>query len=370
MRIDVRSWADYKLGDLFDIRKGKRLTREDMVPGPYNYLGAISSRNGVRDHIMVDDENQLFAPNCITVNYNGSVGEAFYQSEPFWPSDDVNVLYAKPQWRLDPLTALFIITVIKANKYKFAYGRKWTVEKMRESAISLPAGDDGPDWACMRGYIAQLRCKRITTGNKVLEMPMKPATWKSFLLSRLFDAGMGNGIDAVTTSTDNPKYNYVSRNSNGNGVTMRIDEIEGKKPFPAGSLTLALGGSYLGACFVQDEPFYTAQNVAVLRDRHRIPIGAKLFIATLVRFEAATKYQAFGRELNAHYKKDFTIRLPIRTLDGREPVMDESREYSDDGYVPDWEYMDGYVNHLPFADRIPSLAGQPGESDGFVNSLS
>lgn len=24
-----------------------------------------------------------FEPNCITVNYNGSVGEAFYQKDPF-----------------------------------------------------------------------------------------------------------------------------------------------------------------------------------------------------------------------------------------------------------------------------------------------
>ena len=355
MRTDTRSWADYRLGDLFDIKKGRRLTRADINPGPHNYLGAISPNNGIRDHITVDDENQLFAPNCITINYNGSVGEAFYQSEPFWASDDVNVLYAKAEWRLDPLIALFIITVIKANKYKFAYGRKWTVEKMRESTILLPSRNGEPDWECMRKYITKLHYQRITTSNKTFDAPLNPAEWKPFLLSRLFDAGMGNGIDAVTTSTDNPKYNYVSRNSNGNGVTMRVDEIEGEEPFPAGSLTLALGGSYLGACFMQNEPFYTAQNVAVLRDTHSMPVEAKLFIATLVRFESDTKYQAFGRELNAHYKKDFTVRLPVqKTADGS-PRMDEKREYSDEGYMPDWEYMRDYIKHLPYADRFPRM---------------
>lgn len=356
MRTDIRSWSDYRLGDLFDIKKGKRLRREDMNSGPHNYLGAISSNNGIRDHIAVDDENQLFAPNCITVNYNGSVGEAFYQSEPFWASDDVNVLYAKPEWRLDPLIALFVVTVIKANKYKFAYGRKWTVEKMRESTILLPTRNGEPDWEYMRGYITRLYCKRITTGNSVFDEPLDPTEWKPFLLSRLFDAGMGNGIDAVATSTDNPRFNYVSRNSNGNGVTMRVDEIEGEKPFPSGSLTLALGGSYLGACFVQDEPFYTAQNVAVLQDTHSMSIEAKLFIATLVRFESATKYQAFGRELNSHYKKDFAVRLPIQMLDNGNPLMDKDKKLSDEGFVPDWQYMKDYVSRLPYADRITSVA--------------
>lgn len=35
--------------------------------------------------------------------------------------------------------AMFLITVIKANKYRFGYGRKWTIEKMKETVIKLPA---------------------------------------------------------------------------------------------------------------------------------------------------------------------------------------------------------------------------------------
>ena len=47
---------------------------------------------------------------------------------------------------------------------------------------------------------------------------------------------MGNGIDAVITTSDEPKYNYVSRDSNGNGVVGFVDEIEGEEPFPAGAM--------------------------------------------------------------------------------------------------------------------------------------
>lgn len=81
-----------------------------------------------------------------------------------------------------------------------------------------------------------------------------------------------------------------------------------------------------------------------------------LFIATLIRFEAASKYQAFGKELNSHCKKDFTVRLPIRMLDDGNPLADKDGRFSDEGFVSDWQYMKDYVSRLPYADRITSVA--------------
>lgn len=151
---DVKTWREYKLQDLFDFSKGKRLTKSDMVAGNINFLGAISDNNGVREKI---ETTFFWKPNCITVNYNGSVGEAFYQEKPFWASDDVNVLYAKPSWKMNKYNSLFIITVIKANKYRFNYGRKWTLEKMMDTMIKLPCRDNGiPDFKYMEDYIKSL----------------------------------------------------------------------------------------------------------------------------------------------------------------------------------------------------------------------
>lgn len=147
------NWDEFALGDLFTFHKGKRITKEDMVDGQVNFLGAISENNGVRQ--LVDIE-PMYTPNCITVNYNGSVGEAFYQSNPFWASDDVNVLYAKG-WTLNKYIAMFMVTVIKANRYKFSYGRKWTLDKMKKSPVRLPVSVSGsPDWGYMEQYIKSL----------------------------------------------------------------------------------------------------------------------------------------------------------------------------------------------------------------------
>ena len=154
--LGITSWREFRLDYLFDFKKGTRLIKEDMEEGCFNYLGAVSTNNGIRQKISCD-KSELYAPNCITVNYNGSVGEAFYQNAPFWPSDDVNVLYAKSWWNLNQYIAMFIITVIRVNKYKFDYGRKWTLEKMKESTILLPSKSKNvPDWEWMENYIKSL----------------------------------------------------------------------------------------------------------------------------------------------------------------------------------------------------------------------
>lgn len=152
--LEYAKWRNYKLGELFRFEKGKRLTKADMVCGNDIFLGAVADNNGVSGRITAEP---LRKANCITVNYNGSVGEAFYQSEPFWASDDVNILYAK-NWEMNKFNALFIVTVIKANRYRFNYGRKWTMAKMKETLIKLPSDDSGlPDFEFMENYIKSLQ---------------------------------------------------------------------------------------------------------------------------------------------------------------------------------------------------------------------
>ena len=153
LSFEVDKWGEYRLDELFLFHKGKRLTKDNMNEGTINFIGAISENNGVRQRVDVEP---MFLSNCITVNYNGSVGEAFYQPEPFWASDDVNVLHADG-WELNKYIAMLVITAIKANRYKFSYGRKWTLEKMKESVIKLPTTAQGsPDWAYMEQYIKSM----------------------------------------------------------------------------------------------------------------------------------------------------------------------------------------------------------------------
>ena len=158
---------------------------------------------------------------------------------------------------------------------------------------------------------------------------------------------MGNGFDKNKMTSENESVNFVSRVSYNNGVDIKVDLVDGVEPYPAGMLTVALGGSYLGSCFVQEEPFYTGQNVAVLSEKDEaMNHSVNIFITALVRYESKVKYYAFGRELNTHIGRDFTIELPIQYNADGTPFIDVDKKYSNDGYVPDWQFMEDYIKSL------------------------
>jgi hypothetical protein len=149
---NVKSWKAYSLNNLFKIKKGKRLTAAHMTPGTTPYIGAIDSNNGISALV---GQKPIHDAHTITVNYNGSVGEAYYQPVAFWATDDANVLY--PRFKLTPSIAMFVIAVIRHETYRFNYGRKWNKRRMEESLIKLPTAADGqPDWQFMEDYIKGL----------------------------------------------------------------------------------------------------------------------------------------------------------------------------------------------------------------------
>ncbi len=149
IELNINSWQSFRYDEIFDIKKGKRLTKEDFEAGKTPFIGAIDSNNGYRDFV---GQEPIHKGNTITVNYNGSVGEAFYQPKEFWASDDVNVLY--PKFRFNKYIAMFIIPIIKKEKYRFNYGRKWESSRMRESIIKLPVNNKGEiDTDLMENYI-------------------------------------------------------------------------------------------------------------------------------------------------------------------------------------------------------------------------
>lgn len=153
--LGVETWKDFCLGDYFDIKKGKRLTSDDQTEGSTPYIGAIDSNNGIANYIGQD---AIHDGNTISLSYNGSVGEAFYQPKPFWATDDVNVLYFREEngAEFNKYIALFVCAVLRQEKYRYSYGRKWVLDSMRSTVIKLPEKSGKPDWTYMEDYIKSL----------------------------------------------------------------------------------------------------------------------------------------------------------------------------------------------------------------------
>lgn len=196
-------------------------------------------------------------------------------------------------------------------------------------------------------------------------MNLNTSSWRPFILANLYEIVMGDKLDKNKTSQDNPTVNFVSRISYNNGVDAVIDRIDGLTPHPAGLLTVSLGGEYLGSCYIQKAPFYTAQNIAIMKPRTpEMTFEVNIFVCSLVKYECKTKYYAFGRELNTHIRTDFEIYLPVQLDNMGMPVIDSNNLYSSEGYIPDWKFMEDYIKSL---HHKPITTAQYNNSSDNVN---
>jgi hypothetical protein len=149
---DWSRWPEFTLGSLFDIKKGKRLTKAARMPGEVRFIGASEKNNGITDYI---DVTPSFPGGQLTIAYNGSIGWAFYQDKPFFACDDINVL--EPRNTVSVPSLLFVATIAMHVKSRYTYGYKWTLERMRATLVRLPATTAGaPDWAYMDAFIRGL----------------------------------------------------------------------------------------------------------------------------------------------------------------------------------------------------------------------
>jgi hypothetical protein len=170
--LNTANWKWFRYDEIFVIKKGFYNKKpEEVSGGKISFIGATDSNNGItswHDYETIEltsktgeGENapikeKIFEPNCITVSNNGSVGYAFYQTESFTCSHDINPLYLKNH-TLNKYIALFLCSLIEKEQFRWAYGRKWRPIRMPKSLIKLPVTTDGdPDWKFMEKYIKSL----------------------------------------------------------------------------------------------------------------------------------------------------------------------------------------------------------------------
>ena len=155
IELSERKWVKFRYDNkkLFKIKRGVGARKKDIVKGGIiPFITSIDNNNGLTGKVMIKPTHQS---NVISVNRNGSVGEAFYQPKEFCSTEDVHIF--NPQFELNPYRAMFLITLIKKEKYRYNFGRKWGLERMNKTIIMLPVDDNNnPDWQFMEDYIKSL----------------------------------------------------------------------------------------------------------------------------------------------------------------------------------------------------------------------
>lgn len=130
-------------------------------------------------------------------------------------------------------------------------------------------------------------------------------TMQTVELNKIFKIVSGNKLDLNKMSTVQSgkagSVNFVSRTSRNLGVSAQVARLRDVPPFPAGAITVALGGSIL-ATNVQPKEFYTGQNVCVLQPHDpSMSIEEKIYYCSCIELNKF-RYSAFGREANRTLK--------------------------------------------------------------------
>ena len=366
--MDTSKWEWFRYDEIFDIKKGKRLTKADMTDGNIRYIGAIDSNNGLS--ALIGNNSQLHSGNTISVSYNGSIGYAFYQDKEFWATDDVNVLY--PRFQLNRNIAMYLCALIEREQYRYCYGRKWDLETMKASKIKLPAIKRmveekeivEPDWQFMETFIRDRIIPQLPKkAQKVWLLkydtkPQKPETmklvtdeWKWFKYSDVFsEIGIAPSKDLNSLeNVDDGGIVYLSRSVDNNGYECKVKRIE-KHITKGGFISIVMVGIPASA-FYQPNEVICAQNILVLRSPFVNEYSA-LFLCTIIEKE---KYRfSYGRTLSKGYIAQHKIKLPAikRMVEGNEI------------YEPDWQFMEDYIKSLPYSKNI-----EPSDPNEVVDEL-
>lgn len=381
-KMDTSSWKKFEISKLFDVKKGKRLTQADMVPGNIRFVGATSANNG--ETARIGNTEHIHPANTITVTYNGSVGEVFYQTEPFWASDDVNVLY--PKFEMTEQIALFLISVIKKLSAKYSYDQKRVKESLENDMILLPVtAQEVPDWNYMHNRIAELERERITEleHERIAELKryliatgLNDYTLTDKDLKTLSLSGSGrDGAGVAPTVTGGRKemrefrmgdlfdirspkckYNanvvfihddvmkghpYVVRTSGNNGIRGRISEDEAMLN-PGRTFSF---GQDTATVFWQTEPYFTGDKIKVLHPKCELTDEMAQYLLPTIE-KAFSLFSWGSTSFSEKAINEQACVLPVRTDATGQPTIDLSKTYHPEGYVPDWDYMAAYIRAI------------------------
>lgn len=313
-----RMFKSVCLNDLFKITYGKFIPKSAEVPREQGVPHIVTTKlnNGVGYYV----KDALFPANCMTVATDGSVGETFYQEEPFSAGNIVAVLQPRKDTRLNSRTFCYFATLIRKQASKYSWGEKFSVERVRNTEIILPiVKKQVPNYT---------ELQTVLGGGLITMSNIDTSKWKEFKLVDIAKLSNGNKLDKNKMTHENPIINFVSRTGQNNGVSDVVDIIKGLEPYKSGCITLAFGGS-VGSCFLQEKSFYTGQNVGVIELPDELTRETKLFIVSVLEKKCKMSFTAFGDEINKHFKTDLAIKLPVTEVE-----------------EIDWDFMDKSMRAL------------------------
>lgn len=318
-KIDIKDWQPFTFESLFDVVKGSRLTKADMKEGNIRYIGATAFNNGITNYIGNNEETH--PAGTLTVCYNGSIGQTYYQDKEFWATDDVNVLY--PKFSMNKYIALFLAPLIRSVGRNYAYTDKWKIEDMKSSIIYLPVNEQHqPNWEYMEQYMKSIAQQTQASLDKLTnvigggEKSLDTSKWGTFMVGKLFEIYKPKVYHTYEVKENPNGIPYVVRSKFDNGIKYRVSKNSNIVTSPDGVISF---GSENATFFYQGEEWCSGRDVYYI-DTRGIPKESCLFIIACLQ-TIVGKY-SYSNGLFPDLLRRETIKLPI-----------------DGCGKPDWSYM-------------------------------
>lgn len=322
---DVK-WKAYRIDELFYVYPGKRLTKADMVEGNKPFVGATDSNNGLTAFCGNSNVSEDF--NVLGVNYNGSVGCAFYHPYHALFSDDVKRLHLK-EVKDDKYIYLFIKSCISSQRRKFEYGYKFNGGRMLETKILLPSNPSGdPDYTFMDAYMRVIERQLLDKYRNYIKekwggynkCSRSTIKWEAFMIEEIAEINSGHDIyQRQRIKGDTP---YVSATANQNGIGYFVGN--NNETLESGCISVNRNGS-VGYSFYHPYAALFGNDTRKLRPFNKNKYVC-LFIAQAITSQR--KIYGYGLKMGTGRLKKQKILLPA-TLSGD----------------PDYAYMENYMRH-------------------------
>jgi len=169
MKTNIDNWKLYRFGDIIDeIYKAVAHTKDDVeeCDSRMSYAIPFVSRTEPNNSVdfFVKSHNLVGMEKGNAIVIGDTTATISYQAKNFIAGDHIVVIRA--DW-LDKMTGLFIVTLLKQERFRYSYGRAFTVEQIENTMIRMPYDLQGePDWEYIRKYmggVAQQTIDNIQT---------------------------------------------------------------------------------------------------------------------------------------------------------------------------------------------------------------
>ena len=297
-----------KVIDLFEVEYGRNmeLNALELDPDGVNFVSRTAKNNGVSARVKLVPGIEPIPGGTLSVACGGSVMETFLQPSPYYSGRDL--YYLTPRVKMSNEVLLYYAMCLKANKFKFSYGRQANVSL---PDLLIPCLDSIPDYVKTMSVSEYGKGLLKTVCFDKCEYTYEK-TSELVRLDELFYDKSGVASSNIIRSDEKLSENWIPYIRPSYRQETCIDAyvnktlVSSEKIFPKGTLYVSTDGQGSHTySYVSTFEFVPNSNVTVLIPKRPMSIQEKLYYALCI---TKNRYKfSYGRKPKGERLKELLL---------------------------------------------------------------